>query len=205
MTAKPNTEDSGSTANVRNVVVYSCAILAMPIIGEQVGESLQIWRLLELIEAVPAIVCAFFVSRMPRPAKAAMHIGARAACLIPLLLLVVLGIGGLPVRDLAFDQTLALIFANAIAIGVTEELTFRYSLHRLWSRYGLGLYVVLSSLIFGLAHYPGGVTAIGITTVLGAIFGLARIAGTPVLILIVIHGLIDLPEMTVRFAPMPSM
>jgi membrane protease YdiL (CAAX protease family) len=203
MTAKPNTEDRTSTANVRNVVLYSCAVLAMPIIGEQIGELLQIWRLLELIEAVPAVVCAFFVSRMPRHAKVAMHVGVRAACLIPLFLLVVLGIGGLPVRELAFDWTLAFIFANAIAIGVTEELTFRYSLHRLWSRYGAILYVVLSSLIFGLAHYPGGAAAIGITTALGAIFGLARIAGTPVLVLIVIHGLIDLPEMVVRFAPTP--
>jgi hypothetical protein len=34
---------------------------------------------------------------------------------------------------------------------------------------------------------------------------LARIAGTPVLILIVIHGLIDLPEMTARFISMSSM
>jgi membrane protease YdiL (CAAX protease family) len=201
MSAQPNTESGASTVSVRSVVVYSCAILAMPIIGEQIGELLRIWRLLELIEAVPAIVCAFFVSRMPRPAKAAMHIGVRAACLTPLCLLVVLGIGGLPVRELALDRTFALILANAIAIGVTEELTFRYSLHRLWLRYGASLYVVLSSLIFGLAHFPGGATAIGTTTVLGAIFGLARIAGTPVLILIIIHGLIDLPEMVARIVP----
>jgi hypothetical protein len=50
-------------------VVYSCAILAMRIIGEQIGELLQIWHLLEFIEAVPATVCAFFVSRMPRPLR----------------------------------------------------------------------------------------------------------------------------------------
>lgn len=204
MTAKPNDEGSGSAPNVRNVVVYSVAILAMPIVGEQIGELLQIWHLLELIEAVPAVVCALFVSRLPRPVEAAMRIGVRAACLIPLLLLVVLGVGGLPVRELALDRTLALIFANAIAIGVTEELTFRYSLHRVWLRYGPSLYVVLSSLIFGLAHFPGGAAAIGITTVLGAIFGLARTAGTPVLILIIIHGLIDLPEMTARFIPLAS-
>lgn len=96
MTAKPNTEDSGSTISVRNVVIYSVAILTMPIIGERLGELLQFSRLLELIEAVPAIVCALFVSRTPQPAKAAMHFGARAACLFPLFLLVVLGIGGLP-------------------------------------------------------------------------------------------------------------
>ena len=77
MTAKPNDEGSGWTPNVRNVVVFSVAILAMPIIGEQVGELLQIWPLLELIEAVPAVVCALFVSRLPRPAKAAMHIGVQ--------------------------------------------------------------------------------------------------------------------------------
>jgi hypothetical protein len=34
----------------------------MPIIGEQIGELLQIWHLLELIEAVPAVVCALFVT-----------------------------------------------------------------------------------------------------------------------------------------------
>jgi hypothetical protein len=41
MTAKPSDEGSGSAANVRNVVVYSVAILAMPIIGEQIGELLK--------------------------------------------------------------------------------------------------------------------------------------------------------------------
>lgn len=201
MTATPSSAVSEPTSGVRNVVVYSCAILAMPIIGEQIGELLRIWRVLELIEAVPAIVCAFLVSRMPRPPKAAMHVGIRAACLLPLFLLVVLGVGGLRVGGLAFDRTAALIVANAMAIGVTEELTFRYSLHRLWVRYGAILYVVLSSLIFGLAHFGGGAVAIGITTVLGAIFGLARVAGTPVAILIVIHGLLDMPEMIARFIP----
>jgi hypothetical protein len=69
VTAKPNDEGRGSTPNVRNVVVYSVAILAMPIIGEQVGELLQIWHLLELIEAVPAVVCALLVYRLPRPQR----------------------------------------------------------------------------------------------------------------------------------------
>jgi hypothetical protein len=77
MTAKPNNEGRGSTASVWNVVVYSCAIAAMPIIGERIGEFLQIWHLLELIEATPTIMCAILISRMTRPVKAVMHIRKR--------------------------------------------------------------------------------------------------------------------------------
>ena len=37
-------------------------------------------------------------------------------------------------------------------IGVSEELTFRFSLQRLWARYGTTFFVVVSSLVFGLLH-----------------------------------------------------
>jgi hypothetical protein len=60
--------------------------------------------------------------------------------------------------------------------GVSERLTFRYGLHRLWLRCGAAAYIALSSLILRFAYYPGNAVAIGIMSVLGAVVGLPRIA-----------------------------
>ena len=94
-----------------------------------------------------------------------------------------------------FDRSsvLAVVVVESIAIGVSEELTFRFSLHRLWSQYSATFYVVGSALIFGVLHIPNGAEVAIISTVIGVMFGLARIAGMPIAALIVMHGFVDAP------------
>jgi len=83
--------------------------------------------------------------------------------------------------------------ADAIAIGVSEELTFRFSLHRLWSRYNDTFYVLVSSLVFGLMHFPGGIGSVLVTGAVGFLFALSRIGRMPITVLILYHAFIDLP------------
>ena len=73
-----------------------------------------------------------------------------------------------------FDQApvFAIIVVESIAIGVSEELTFRFSLHRLWSQYSSTSYVVGSALIFGILHIP-----IGTEVATRSLFGVPRVVG----------------------------
>jgi membrane protease YdiL (CAAX protease family) len=182
---------------VWKVVLYSFGILAMPILGELLGEAFPFIHVLEIIETVPTLLCLIFVMRLPKPSGIELPRGIRIGFLIlPLLMLAL--VGGFPPNGLGFGAlTLALL--NALAIGVTEEFTFRWSLHRLWGHYGSGFYVIASSLVFGLMHFHGGIQAVIITATIGVVFSLIRIAGIPVIVLVVLHGLMDLPEMVNRF------
>lgn len=183
------------------VALYSLGILAMPIAGEQLGEAFPFIRVLEITETIPTVLCMIFVMRLPKPTGIQLPRWLRIVLpvlMLPLLLLVL----GSPSGGLSSGVfTLALL--NALAIGVTEELTFRWSLHRLWAHYGSGFYVMFSSLVFGLMHYPGGVQAVIITAVIGTVFALTRVAGMPVIVLVVLHGLMDLPQMVNRFSSLP--
>ena len=81
-------------------------------------------------------------------------------------------------------------------IGVSEELTFRFSLQRLWARYGTTFFVVVSSLVFGLLHLlDDGVGVAIFSLVIALAFALARVAGMPIMALILLHGFFDLPGM----------
>ena len=181
------------------IALYSLGILAMPILGETLGDAIRSIRLLEIIETIPTLLCLILVMRLPRPIGIELPRGLRIALVILIVLLLMLVLGGFQTNGLGPGaSTLALL--NALAIGVTEETTFRWSLHRLWGHYGAGLYVIASSLVFGLMHYPLGLELIGITTIIGAVFGFLRVAGMPMIVLVVIHGLMDLPQMLNRFA-----
>ena len=94
-----------------------------------------------------------------------------------------------------FDDValLAIVAIESLAIGVSEELTFRYALHRLGSQYSATFYVVASSLNFGLLHTPEGAEVAIIAAILGTMFALARIAGAPIIVLIAIHGFVNAP------------
>ena len=90
-------------------------------------------------------------------------------------------------------STGSVIAVESLAIGVSEELTFRFSLHRLWSQSSATSYVVWSSLMFGILHIPNGTEVAIFSAVIGVIFGLARVAGMPIAVLIVMHGFLDAP------------
>ncbi len=181
------------------LVSYSAAIIATPFLGHALGNISNVRYLRQVVESIPVLVCLGFVLRLPKRSTLQMPLTAR----VPLLVL--------PFLLLSFTSEVTatdiepgffvLAVVDAVAIGVSEELTFRFSLHRLWSQYGAAFYVMASSLIFGLAHYADGLSAILVTAVVGGLFALARIAGMPIVVLILLHGFIDLPGQLSRMPP----
>lgn len=84
----------------------------------------------------------------------------------------------------------------SITAGITEEIIYRgfliFALAFLFPNFSIWLIVLLSSLLFGLAHtYQGLVTGVLRTTVFGIIFSILYIGLGSILPLIVFHFLID--------------
>jgi len=178
------------------VVGYSVIIILMPFLGNYLGEISNVRYFLQSLEAIPVIVCFIFVLRLPKRPKLKMSRLPRLIfLLLPVPLFSFMNLGFFEVLFQQSPEIVALIFLEVIMIGVSEEFTFRFSLHRLWSQYSATFYVVVSSLIFGILHYRGGIESIIITTIIGVIFSLTRIAGMPIAGLIFLHGFIDIPSL----------
>ena len=181
------------------LVSYSAAIIAMPFLGDVLGDISNVRYLRQVVETVPVLVCLGFVLQLPKRSTRQMPLIARVPLLLAPFLLLALT-GEVSATDIA-PGFYALAAVDAVAIGVSEELTFRFSLHRLWSQCSEAFYVMTSSLIFGLAHFPDGLSAILVAAVIGGLFALARIAGLPIVVLILLHGFIDLPGRLSRMSP----
>jgi membrane protease YdiL (CAAX protease family) len=83
----------------------------------------------------------------------------------------------------------------ALCIGVSEELLFRGILFRAFRGRSPALYVLVTSITFGLAHFNQGYEIAIVAAVLGSSFSLARVAGTSLVPLIVCHAAIDFPNL----------
>jgi membrane protease YdiL (CAAX protease family) len=84
---------------------------------------------------------------------------------------------------------------NLLCIGVSEELIFRGVLFRAFQGSSMALYVLVTSIIFGLLHYyDQGYIGVVITTVVGSSYALARVAGSPLILLIVCHAVVNFPS-----------
>ena len=175
------------------IVSYSGVLIALMYVGNGLGWFLNLTDFRQTVETVPVLIGLVFVLRLPARPRAKLHWIWRAPfLLLPLLLL---SVADLDFPATLFDQkaVLAMVAMESMAIGVSEELTFRFGLHRLWTQYSATFYVVASSLIFGVLHIPNGTEVAIVSAIIGVSFGLARIAGMPVVALIVMHGLIDAP------------
>lgn len=75
-------------------------------------------------------------------------------------------------------------------IGLTEEIWFR-GLWRSMFGGGLGVGVILGSVVFGVYHAPQGPNAILMTTMVGLVFAAARHGGAGLVPLAMAHGLSD--------------
>ena len=175
------------------VVAYSLGIIAVFFVGSILESRLRFTGYGEAFGAIPVLVCALFVRRLPPAAPITIGWGWRA-------LLLALPLGLLPLADLRFPEFSAaqatvwmVVLAQTLGIGVSEELTFRFGLHRLWSHYGAIFYVVASSAVFGALHYPLGLQASIITAIIGATLAASRAAGMPLVPLILFHAFLDAP------------
>lgn len=83
----------------------------------------------------------------------------------------------------------------ALSIGVSEELLFRGILFRAFRGRSMALYVLVGSITFGLLHYQQGYQGVMVTAVVGSSYSLARVAGTPLTLLIVCHAVTDFPNL----------
>lgn len=96
-------------------------------------------------------------------------------------LLILLALGSHFVRFEAHVPDFALfwVFSNLIFTCVAEEAFFRgyvqAGLHRFLQKhqYSAAISVIIASIIFGLAHYRGGIAMIGLSAVAGVFYGLA--------------------------------
>jgi len=175
------------------VVAYSVAILVAFLAGTYLEAKLRFTGYGEAFGALPVLVCALCVLRLPPAAPISVRWGWRVLLLaLPLTLL--------PLADLSFPELSAehasvwmIVLVQALGIGVSEELTFRFGLHRLWSHYGALFYILASSAVFGALHYPLGLQASIITGFIGAAFAASRAAGMPLVPLIAFHAFLDAP------------
>ncbi|KRG12901.1 CPBP family intramembrane glutamic endopeptidase [Lederbergia galactosidilytica] len=84
----------------------------------------------------------------------------------------------------------------SLTAGITEEIIYRgfliFALTYLFPNFSVWLIIIISSLLFGLAHtYQGFTTGVLRTTVFGVIFSILYIGISSILPLVVFHFLID--------------
>lgn len=93
---------------------------------------------------------------------------------IPAVLLLAVALGGLKVELHLPSWILAFIMANLFFVSMAEEALFRgYLQQRL--RQWLGAYpaLIITAVLFGAAHFAGGMLMVAFATLAGVIYGLA--------------------------------
>ncbi len=169
---------------------YSFAVLLVPFLGLQLGNYLDfaLGRLLDApslqlkqeAQAILALLCLIFVLRLPKRSRLDRESKIpRALLLLAPLPCLIANVAGNPVTSFPGATILLIALIDCISIGVYHELVFRFHLHRIWSRYSNAFYLLASSLLFGLIHYPRGVSIVIVASIVGMTLGLARIGGMP--------------------------
>lgn len=85
------------------------------------------------------------------------------------------------------------VIAMCSAIALWEEILFRGIFFQGLQNSKFPVYLLLSSLLFGALHYDNGMEFTIHATVIGMGFGLARLSGCPLYILILCHTAIGVP------------
>lgn len=84
------------------------------------------------------------------------------------------------------------VFKNLLFTCVAEEVLFRGYLQNVLSQYGNVIAVVGSSLLFGLAHFEGGLPFVFLATLAGVAYGLIYLATGRLYLAILAHFLFNL-------------
>ena len=178
---------------VIQVTAYSFGILAVFFIGTVIESRFRFTGYGEALGSLPVLICAVFVLRLPPPATITVRWGWRLLLLGLPLVLLALADFGFPEFSASQATAWMAVTIQALGIGVSEELTFRFSLHRLWSPFGALFYVLASSTVFGVLHFPLGLQVSIISGAIGAVFAVSRMAGMPLVPLILFHAFLDIP------------
>lgn len=175
------------------VVVYSFGIVAAFVVGSILEFRLRFTGYGEALGAIPVLICAVFVFRLPPAAQLNVRWGWRALLLVLPFVILLFADFRFPAFSVSQSTLWIAVIVNALGVGVSEEVTFRYSLHRLWSHYGALFYVIASSTVFAVGHYPLGLQVSIISGIIGAAFAASRVAGMPLIPLIILHAFFDAP------------
>ena len=101
-------------------------------------------------------------------------------------------LGGMPAISSAAWNWIDLTVGLAL-VAVVEELVFRGVMLEVLRRYTTStvLIVVVSSLLFGLIHWSGGLHAVVVTSIIGAVFMVGYLAGGSLLPVMLAHFVIN--------------
>jgi membrane protease YdiL (CAAX protease family) len=190
-----NCEPTGRQPNpwLALLLVVATAILGALLPGMWLGRNL----LMEVVGALASItVFAIFTFIYGGARLVFQHRGLLTALMVASpWLLAALNMWGIimPAVLTTTDALTGLLVA--LSIGVTEELLFRGILFRAFRGRSMALYVLVSSITFGLLHFAQGYQGVMATAVVGSSYALARVVGTPLSLLIVCHAVTDLPTL----------
>lgn len=121
-----------------------------------------------LLAALPTL---FRTQKFPAPHKILWLLLLAA---IPLLLYVAVLLGGLAIEPHWPDWLGSFMLANLFFVSLAEEAFFRgYVQQRLRQKIGGVAALLITSVLFGLAHFPGGMMLVVFATLAGLIYGLA--------------------------------
>jgi len=179
---------------VWKVIAYSLGIVAVFFVGTVLEFRLRFTGFGEALGAIPVLICSVFVLRLPPAARIEARWGWRALLLSLPFVILLFADFGFPEFSVNQASIWIVVVVQALGVGVSEELTFRFGLHRLWANYGAWFYVIASSAIFGVLHYPLGLQVSLISGVIGVAFAASRVAGMPLIPLILLHAFFDGPQ-----------
>lgn len=93
---------------------------------------------------------------------------------VPALLLLAVALGGLRIEPHRPQWILAFIMANLFFVSLAEEALFRgYLQQRVRQWFGAYPALIITALLFGAAHFAGGLLMVAFATLAGVIYGLA--------------------------------
>ncbi|MEQ4925063.1 CPBP family intramembrane glutamic endopeptidase [Proteus hauseri] len=126
-----------------------------------------------LLPFILLILIPTLFSRSPLKSASTLQWGMLILA-IPALLLLATALGGLAVEPHFPTWLPAFMLANLFFVSLAEEALFRGTIQQLLSRY-LPPYIALFSaaIIFGLAHFAGGLLLVVFASLAGVIYGLA--------------------------------
>ena len=181
---------------VRHAAVFTFWALLIFVISAAAGS--WVTRNTVLVEAItalgPVVFWAVYRHRWRRPEVMPVTVGIPSFLLWLCPVLVVLtNVFGLRLAQWPDLATISSVAGYCLLIGMAEEMTFRGVMHAAFRALAPAWYVLISSAVFGVLHYSQGIEGIGVTSLVGLAFALARVAGMPLVALILCHALIDMP------------
>lgn len=111
---------------------------------------------------------------------------------------------GHPISATTSREVWIAVVLVCMLVGFSEELMFRGFLFALLRDVSPTACLLVTSVIFGVFHFGQGMQGMMVAGIVGLSFGLARLAGMPLALLMTLHALIDLPTSLPQAAGLPT-